>query len=52
MHNRLLRGSLTPSVPLARGERGKILARPSPSPAGRGVGVRGPSIDSGDRVPM
>jgi hypothetical protein len=33
--------SLTPSIPLSRGERGKILARaPSPSPPGRGVGVR------------
>jgi hypothetical protein len=36
----LFTSSLTPSVPLSRGERGKILAIPSPSPTGRGVGVR------------
>jgi hypothetical protein len=44
LSNRLLRGSLTPSVPLSQGERGKILAIPSPSPSGRGVGVRVPSL--------
>jgi hypothetical protein len=43
LFNRLLRASLTPSVPLSRWERGKILAIPSPSPTGRGVGVRVPS---------
>ena len=42
LFNQLLRGSLTPSVPLSRWERGKILADPSPSPTGRGVGVRDP----------
>ena len=37
-----LPGSLTPSVPLSRWERGKILADPSPSPTGAGAGVRAP----------
>jgi hypothetical protein len=42
--SRRLRGSLTPSVPLGpplpRGEGEDFAAAPSPSPFGRGVGVR------------